>query len=297
MPHRECNFFLNLVAKSVSCFTDNTSILMYELGINICPNMIFLSLLKTYPEISKKHTETVCTAGIDAKTRKLIRLYPIRFRYLEGEQKFRKYQWIRVHIKKALSDPRPESHHIDSGSIEVCDIQKSWEERYSWLINENTVFSSVEALRSAQRIDRTSLGMVKPKSVKRVIFQRRNEKEVQDAINKKNGVINQLDMFEEKKDLYILPIRIMIEFYCDDPSCSGHNMTILDWEFAQLYRKLANRADWQEKIESKIIGGIFGEKRDTYVILGNMANHPQTFCILGFFWPPKVHSRQLSLFG
>jgi hypothetical protein len=31
-------------------------------------------------------------------------------------------------------------------------------------------------------------------------------------------------------------------------------------------------------------------------ILGNMAGHPQTFCVLGFFWPPKRHGRQVQLF-
>jgi len=42
----------------------------------------------------------------------------------------------------------------------------------------------------------------------------------------KDGVVNQLDLFEEKKDLYILPVRIMIEFSCNDPDCAGHKMSI-----------------------------------------------------------------------
>lgn len=259
-----------------------------------------LIIVKTYPEISKKYTETVCTAGIDAKTKKIVRLYPIRFRYLEGEQRFRKYQWIKVRVSKALDDPRPESHHIESNSIELGNFipaNKTWEERFSWLINDNTLFPSVEALRDAQKVDSTSLGIVKPKSVKRVIIQKRNEKEVQDAINKKNSIVKQLDMFEEKKDLYILPVRIMIEFFCDIPDCSGHKMSILDWEFGQLYRKLIKQSDWQEKIESKIMDEIFAKNKDTHIILGNMASYPQTFCVLGFFWPPKLHSRQIPLFG
>jgi hypothetical protein len=258
-----------------------------------------LIVVKTYPEISNKHTETVCTAGIIADTKKFVRLYPIRFRYLEGDQQFAKYQWIKADIRKALSDPRPESHHINPDSIELRDIipvGKNWNERYSWIINDHNVFSSVEALRAAQKTDGTSLGIVKPKKVERVIIQPRDNKEVERAIARKDSIVKQLDLFETKKDLYILPVRIMIEFSCNDPECGGHKMSILDWEFGQLYRKVARTKDWQAKIEAKIMREIFGKTRDTYVILGNMAAHPQTFCALGFFWPPKAGSRQMGLF-
>lgn len=258
-----------------------------------------LIVVKTYPEISTKYTETVCTAGILADTKTLVRLYPIRFRYLEGKQQFKKYQWIKADIDKATADPRPESYNIDPNSIKLGEIMlagKSWEERCAWLLNENTVFPSVEALRAAQENNRTSLGIVRPKAVNRVIIRMRDEKEVAGAIAKKDSVVKQLDFFEEKKDLYILPIKIMIEFSCDDPKCSGHRMSILDWEFGQLYRKVFNSDNWQKKIKAKIIDEICGETRDTHIILGNMVGYPQTFCVLGFFWPPKTQSRQMLLF-
>ena len=259
-----------------------------------------LIVVKTYPEISKKYTETVCTAGIVADTMQLVRLYPIRFRYLEGAQQFRKYQWIKGDIRKALSDPRPESHHINTESIEAGDVipaGKNWDERHSWIINEHTVSPSVEELRAVQKKDGTSLGIVKPKKVKRVIFQPRDQREVEAAIAKKDSIVKQLDLFETKKDLYIMPVRIMIEFSCNDPECSGHKMSILDWEFGQLYRKMVKGKNWQAKIEAKIMKEIFAKTRDTYVILGNLVAHPQTFCVLGFFWPPKLGSRQIGMFS
>lgn len=259
-----------------------------------------LILVKTYPEISDKYTETVCTAGILANSKQFVRLYPIRFRYLEGSQQFKKYQWVRAYISKATSDPRPESFNIDPNTIEIGDTipsGKDWAERCEWVLTERAVFKSVEELRAAQAKDRTSLGIIKPKAVNQVILKQRNNKEIEAAIAKKDSVIDQLDMFEQKKDLYILPVRIMIEFICNDPTCTGHKMSILDWEFGQLYRKLARREDWQEKITSKIMNEIFAESRDTYIILGNMASHPQTFCVVGFFWPPIQKGRQIPLFS
>jgi hypothetical protein len=259
-----------------------------------------LIVAKTYPEISRKYTETVCTAGILAESGLMTRLYPIRFRYLEGNQQFKKYQWIKANIHKATADPRPESYTIEPDSIELGDVIQpgdDWGERCSLVLRKPNVYPSVEVLREAQVNKKTSLGVVKPKGVERVLIQDRNQDEVNEAIAKKESVVRQIDLFEEKKDLYILPIRIMIEFFCDDPTCGGHKMSILDWEFGQLYRRVRFDPDWKEKIKAKILKEIFSTDRDTHVILGNMANHPQVFCVLGFFYPPMRAARQRPLFA
>jgi len=70
-------------------------------------------------------------------------------------------------------------------------------------------------------------------------------------------------------------------------------MSILDWEFAQLYRNVKNNSDWENKIEMKV-NEICSPQKDTYLILGNMAKRQHIFCILGFFYPPK--KTQLDLF-
>lgn len=136
--------------------------------------------IQTYLEMSSKYIETVCTAGVLADTKKMVRLYSIRFRYLEGAQQFRKYQWIRAAISKAVSNPRPESYNIDPNSIEAGDVtpaSRSWEERCAWLLNDHTVFPSVEALREDQKQNGTSLGIVKPKAVKRVFITNRKDRQ------------------------------------------------------------------------------------------------------------------------
>ena len=112
-------------------------------------------------------------------------------------------------------------------------------------------------------------------------------------LRKKGSIVNQLHMFEEKRGLEIIPVRFVLEFVCDDEDCSSHKMSILDWEIGQLYRRVKNASDWEDKIHDKIME-ICSEKRDTYLILGNMARWQHIFCILGFFYPPKI--RQKSLF-
>jgi hypothetical protein len=71
-------------------------------------------------------------------------------------------------------------------------------------------------------------------------------------------------------------------------------MSILDWEIGQLYRRVKNRSDWKEIIRKKILDELCGKTRETYLFLGNMAAHQHTFCICGFYWPPK--QRQFGLF-
>lgn len=258
-----------------------------------------LIVVKTYPEISRKYTETVCTAGILAESRSLVRLYPIRFRYLKKHQQFKKYQWIRAVIHKAKADARPESYTIVPDSIELGDLIKAgkdWRERCSWVLQKTNVYPSIEALRKARAENKTSLCLVKPKVFQQVSIQPRNQNEVAEAAAKKESIIRQGDLFEAKKNLDIIPIRIMIKFLCDDPDCSGHNMSILDWELGQLYRRLMNDSNWKSKVETKIRNDIFGANRDTYIILGNMVSRPNVFSALGFFYPPRSTARQRTLF-
>ena len=57
-------------------------------------------VVKTYPTISEKYAELVCTAGV-LEDGSWIRLYPIPFRKLELEQKYKKYSWIEVDVERS----------------------------------------------------------------------------------------------------------------------------------------------------------------------------------------------------
>ena len=75
-------------------------------------------IVKTYPTPSEKYQETVCTAGI-TESGEWVRLYPIQFRHLKAEQKFKKYTWIEIETKKNPQDLRPESYKVNSDSIKI----------------------------------------------------------------------------------------------------------------------------------------------------------------------------------
>lgn len=61
--------------------------------------MKILITVKTYPTLSSKYDELVCTAGLTEEG-KWIRLYPIPFRKLDYEQRYQRYQWIEVDVEE-----------------------------------------------------------------------------------------------------------------------------------------------------------------------------------------------------
>jgi hypothetical protein len=265
-------------------------------GIVMNKGKDILICVKTYPEYSVKYTETVCIAGILKDSRRLIRLYPITYRYLEGDMKFEKYQWINAIIEKNPKDSRPESYkvHLDSIHLgESVDTSGNWEERKYWVLAEQNIFKSLETLLAAQETKRTSLGLIKVREMIRFEITEKTKHEIEEAETRKEKIIKQLAFFEVKKDLELLPFRFTLHFLCDDKRCKGHRSSILDWEFGELYRKVKGRQNWKELIQQKV-DQIFSFDRDTHLFMGNMMSHPHAFSVLGFFWPEK--ERQYRLF-
>lgn len=77
-----------------------------------------LITVKTYPTPAQKGIEVSCTAAI-TESGEWMRLFPIPFRFLEEDKRFRKYQWIEANVRRAVGDRRPESHNIDIDSIKI----------------------------------------------------------------------------------------------------------------------------------------------------------------------------------
>ena len=91
-----------------------------------------LITVKAYPNPSKKYQETVCVAGIDIENHEWIRLYPVPYRDLDQNKKFKKYTIIKVKVIKAKDDKRPESYKVDPNSIQIeefLDTKDKWERR------------------------------------------------------------------------------------------------------------------------------------------------------------------------
>ncbi len=102
---------------------------------------------KTYPAVSKKYVETVCTGGVQA-TGEFVRLYPVPFRFLDGEEQYGRWDIIRVQVYRDSKDDRPESWHLQPGTkIEVVKSVSTDKRRWEWM--QPTVHTSTEAMTEA----------------------------------------------------------------------------------------------------------------------------------------------------
>jgi hypothetical protein len=254
---------------------------------------------KTYPEFSAKYYETVCTGAVHADTGRLIRIYPVTLRYLDT--KFKTYQWIEAEIEKNPADPRPESFKIKQNTIVAgehlsTDRKDGWEQRARWILRPESIFRSVEALRKAQATDGTSLGLIRPKVIKRFYARTRSPEEKAEWDRKRAIAIRQKDLFVDAEsatqDLEFRWVEYHVEFSCDDPDCGlVHDYSIRDWGVYVLDRKQeAKKGDYlaaEADVRAHLTKMTDPATRDVYFYLGNTMQHPRNFMVVGLFYPPK----------
>jgi hypothetical protein len=259
---------------------------------------------KTYPELSSKYYETVCTGGV-RENGEFIRLYPIPFRYLGDNSSFTKYQWIRVKIKKSKEDPRPESFKVDPATIVLEETIPS--DKFEWFERKRHIFpmqkfnfGSAESLFAENRSCKRSMGFVRPAKVHDIIMEERPTEDYNTfkrKLEENRQRSKQTDLFEEPtitelKQLQFISKRFKVQWSCDCSECKGHNMSILDWEAYELQRKIgANEA--LVRLKQILMSGDY----NVGFFLGNFRLHPTAFTI-GSIWYPKRSNLapNLSLF-
>src|SRR5579863_852297 len=242
---------------------------------------------KTYPELSKRYIETVCTAGV-LESGKPVRLYPITYRYLHDEQ-FKLYQWIVAHITKNPKDTRPESFKIDCDSIQPAGIipatQDEWGKRGEFIFRDKSwQFDGVEDLQAAQKRDRTSIGIVTPREIFKVEVIERPEEDARSFEHKFEDLKKtveaqraQIQMFEEAippemKKLEFPKSRVVVSWLCNGKGCTGHNMQVLDWGLCELQRREGSAAAVEKMKDLCRL-----DKYDLRFFLGNLFQYPGSF--------------------
>ncbi|MEA5512612.1 hypothetical protein [Nodularia sp. UHCC 0506] len=244
---------------------------------------------KTYPSISTKYRETVCTAGIllddNENPQQWIRIYPIRFRQLDFDKRYPRWSIISAEIENNDKDYREESYRINDSSIEILrkiDTKKNWEERKSLVLPLE--FKSLRDIKEKGK----SVGIIKPQTIKKYYY----EKTAREWNLKQQAILDQGDLFEPSVEIEKIPYRFGYEFLSRDGD--NHRLSISDWEIQQLYRKCKNNSQAKtlkereqealEKVRQKLEDE-FLAKKDLYFIVGNLKNHKNSFMIIGLFYP------------
>ena len=139
-----------------------------------------LVTVMTYPALSNKHFETVCTAGF-REDGSWIRIFPIPYRLLLGRdesKRYHKWQWIEVDLEQNLvHDKRRESYHIrDINSLKLLlpldKKRPNWDLRLNWIFKNKKIYKSMSELLEDTKRDNTSLAVLKPLQITDVVYKK-----------------------------------------------------------------------------------------------------------------------------
>jgi hypothetical protein len=248
-----------------------------------------LVTVKAYPALSATYGETVCVAGIrtDTPRPEWVRLFPVQFREMRFDQRFKKYQLITVEATKH-SDQRPETMRPNVDSLvlgDVLDTRNGWAKRRPFV--EPLLAESMCEVAARQREDGTSLAAFRPAEVLNLEI----DDDEEQWTPSQAGVAAQPSLFfPTKSGLEKIPHRFRYHYRCG-PGCSGHHQSMIDWELAQAYRKWRSdngEATALQMVRQKFLGEMCDPRKDTIFFVGNHHRYPESFMVLGVFWPPRV---------
>lgn len=251
-----------------------------------------LVTVKTYPNPSSAHDETVCVAGIDLSTGEFIRLYPVRFRHLPFASQFKKWDIVEIDVRHKSSDARGDTwsplsedyavvEHVGTGSGRPPD----WAERRTLV---SPWVSTVEALEPLALAKERSLGVVRVHGEARL----RAIPDPGDWTAQQRQVVERRQLFgPSRRPLERVPWKFQYEFKCSD-SCAGHAFQVFDWEAYALYRgQLASQHDPKaaaHDVEHQYNVRLGTANHDVHLFVGTHYLRQAQFSAIGVFYPPRI---------
>jgi hypothetical protein len=265
------------------------------------PRERILITVKTYPTLSRKYGETVCTAGL-REDGSWMRIYPVPFRRLGEKEQYSKFDWIEATFVKSTKDSRPETYHpVDWNEfrpVGKMGTSDNWAERRRLLLEKCVVHSDIKSLAEDAHENRRSLAIFKPANVDGVIWKEEDsrewdERKVQEMVSR----FHSGDLFEEQK--LVEPFRLArklpyaFSYKFRDTKGVRSELRILDWECGMLYWNCLKIAGGNEtEALGKVRQKYFDEftKRDLHFLLGTSLEWhlraPNPWMIIGVFAPP-----------
>lgn len=266
-------------------------------------------VVKTYPTISEKYAELVCTAGI-LEDGSWIRLFPMPFRLLNDDQKYPKFTWIEVDVERHTADIRPESYRPIIETLQVAPKQKvNWTERRRIIFNNQKIYTNKSELIAQKNSDNTSLAIFKPTKINDFVVEQDNRDWDAKKLESLHNQSQQLNLFQtpeqiEEEFRVVAKVPYKFSYKFEDDTGVSSTLMIEDWEIGMLYFKCLKRAGGDEKVAvAKVREKYFDEflKKDLHLFLGTTKQYhsfaPNPFIIVGVFYPPlDMGGEQLRLF-
>lgn len=269
-----------------------------------------LITVKTYPTLSGKCDELVCTAGF-REDGSWVRIYPIPFRKKSYEERYSKYDWIELDLIKNTSDFRPESFRPYSHDSEINVVghigtgrNRDWAARKE-IVLQNVYYDMSLLIEEAKDKRKcTSLAVFKPANILDFTVEEVEREWDEKKIQKLKANRDQGGLFENPENPFEVVEKLPYKFkyVFEDINGAQSRMMIEDWEIGQLYWNSLRRHEGDEELAvldvRKKYFNNFAKTKNLHLYLGTTQIHHfvarNPFVIIGTFHPPKTD--QLSIF-
>lgn len=264
-----------------------------------------LVTVKTYPTLSKKYGETVCTAGI-REDGSWVRLYPVPFRRLDEHQQYKKYDWIECDVHPRPNDPRLESFcPVDRDKIKKVghiDTRSNWRERRRLLTQTAKVHDRLDTLIKGAKENSISLAVFRPTALNKFIHKREDPHWDPEKLRQIEVMLSQPDLFDDN-DTWRRPFEVIrklpysFSYKFMDSSNRVSTLQILDWEIGALYWNCLKKAGNCEKHALEKVQMKYWDqftKQDLHFFLGTTLQFhqraPNPWVIIGVLPLPNIQS-------
>ena len=267
-----------------------------------------LVTVKTYPTLSTKYGETVCTAGV-REDGSWVRLYPVPFRRLNEREQYRKYDWLECSLARHTSDPRPDSYRpIDNSELQPVghlDTADKWRERKRILLDSPPVYDRLDEVIAAAKANQISLCVFKPTRVTGLVSEEEDREWDEAKLRRIRAIHGQLELFEDnhwRKTFKVIPkLPYSFSYRFVDSVGRASELQILDWEIGALYWNCLHSSDGDEaealaKVRQKYLDQFL--TTDLHFFMGTTQQWhsvaPNPWVIVGVF--PAPYDGRLRLF-
>ena len=266
-----------------------------------------LIAVKTYPTLSKKYGETVCTAGV-REDGTWVRIYPVPFRQLDQEERYKKFDWIECRLQRNRSDPRPETFRpVDQSELKPIshiNTANNWRERRLIILDTTRVYDRLDDLIAGAKANKISLGVFKPTRIVDFIWEEEAREWDSEKLREIRELTNQFDLFSDNawRDTFrVIPkLPYSFSYKFEDAAGQSSELQVLDWEAGALYWNCLRSTNGDEpralaKVKQKYFDSFC--TKDLHFFLGTTYQFhfvaPNPWVIIGVF--PIPHERQLAL--
>lgn len=267
-----------------------------------------LITVKTYPTLSKRYGETVCTAGI-REDGSWVRIYPVPFRRLEEAEQYKKFDWVEVPLVRNTADPRPETfrpaEHADFAAVGHVDTADMWRERRRLLLKTAKVYTRISDLITDAKSNVASLAVFKPAKVLDFVVEADEREWNPDRVRTMREASNQFDLFADnswRETFRVIPkLPWTFSYRFEDADGRKSELQVLDWEAGALYWNCLRRAQGDEKEALAKVRVKYMDQflmTDLHFFVGTLQQFhfvaPNPWVIIGVV--PIPHEKQLGLF-